>query len=146
GPWARPVGGARQQRICFGPVSGRRDDALRQQWHRAMARFRATARKALGIDADHAAADDVNQTSSVALATGHEVPRSGGFQREADLERYLIVTDLAVLNVAARLDHFKPIHIADGLVGLRDRRGNRVLDARLGRTYEFEHLVNMVFH
>jgi hypothetical protein len=54
------------------------------------------------------------------------------FQGEADLERYLVVADLAVLDVPARLNDFKPIHISDGLVRFRYGGGNRVLDARFG--------------
>jgi hypothetical protein len=54
------------------------------------------------------------------------------FQGEADLERYLVVADLAVLDVPARLNDFKPIHISDGLVRFRYGGGNRILDARFG--------------
>jgi hypothetical protein len=52
---ARPAGGARQRRVRVAPLPGRRDDALRQQRHRAVARFRAAAGASVRDDADHAA-------------------------------------------------------------------------------------------
>jgi len=50
----RPAGRTRQRRIRFGSLRCRRDDALREQWHRAVARLRAAARSPLRIDEDHA--------------------------------------------------------------------------------------------
>jgi hypothetical protein len=54
------------------------------------------------------------------------------FQGEADLERNLVVADLAVLDVPPRLNDFKPIHISDCLVRFRYGGRNGVLDARFG--------------
>ena len=51
----RPAGRTRQCRLRLGPLRRRRDDALRQQRHRAVARLRAAARPSLRVDADHAA-------------------------------------------------------------------------------------------
>ena len=43
-PGDRPVGRARQCRLCLGPLRRRRDDAVREQRYRAVARLRAAAR------------------------------------------------------------------------------------------------------
>jgi hypothetical protein len=45
---------ARQRRLRFGSLRRRRDGALREQWHRAVARLRAEARSFLRADADYA--------------------------------------------------------------------------------------------
>src|SRR5690606_27883969 len=50
-------------------------------------------------------------------------------KREADLDRYLPVRDSARLNVAARVDHFKPAHVLDRPVGAGDGVLDRVLHA-----------------
>ena len=54
-PRDRPAGRTRQRRLRFGSLRRRRDDALREQRHRAVARLCAAARSSLRVDADHAA-------------------------------------------------------------------------------------------
>ena len=61
----RPAGRTRQRRLRFGSLRRRRDDALREQWHRAVARLRAAARSPLRIDADHATPGGCRLISSV---------------------------------------------------------------------------------
>ena len=61
----RPAGRTRQRRLRFGSLRRRRDDALREQWHRAVARLRAAARSPLRIDADHATPGGCHLISSV---------------------------------------------------------------------------------
>ena len=64
-PGDRPAGRTRQRRLRFGSLRRRRDDALREQRHRAVARLRAAARSPLRIDADHAAPGGCHLISSV---------------------------------------------------------------------------------
>src|SRR3712207_6500678 len=65
---------------------------------------------------------------------------------EADLERYLIVGDAAVLDVAASLDDLEPAYVADRGGGAGDRLLDRVLDAGLGATDDLDDLVDFVAH
>src|SRR6185436_20565936 len=66
--------------------------------------------------------------------------------RETDLERYLIVRDLAVLHVAPRLHDLEPSQMANSLVGTADRGADGILDASLGRAHELYDFVDMVLH
>src|SRR5688572_6960115 len=68
------------------------------------------------------------------------------FQRKADLEGYLIVRNLAVLDVPSGFNDFKPIHVPNGLAGQFDGRADGILNAGLGRADDFKNLVNMIFH
>ena len=45
----------RQRGLCLRPLPGRRNDALREQRHRALAGIRATARTPTGVNTDHPA-------------------------------------------------------------------------------------------
>lgn len=53
---------------------------------------------------------------------------------------------LSVFNVPAGLDDFEPVHVPDGLAGLRNCCTDCVLYARFGRTDDFNYFVNVVFH
>jgi hypothetical protein len=67
-------------------------------------------------------------------------------EREADLHRNLPMTDLPVLNVAARFDDLKPAKIAQRFGGTVDRIADCVF-YRIGRTADqFDLLVDMVAH
>src|SRR5262245_32220494 len=68
------------------------------------------------------------------------------FQRKSYLERYLPVSDLAVLDMAAGLGYGEPVYMADGLGGLCDCFLHGILDAYARRTGELEQLVDMVCH
>jgi hypothetical protein len=56
------------------------------------------------------------------------------------------MADLAVLNMPASLDDFEPVHVSDCLAGLRNRCADRFFDTCLGRTYNFNYLVDVIFH
>src|SRR3954469_11033128 len=66
--------------------------------------------------------------------------------RETDLERHLIVRDLAVLHVAPRLHDLEPSQMSNGLVGTADRGADGILDAFLRRAHELYDFVDMVLH
>lgn len=66
--------------------------------------------------------------------------------RETDLERHLIVRDLAVLYMAPRLHDLEPSQMSNGLVGTADRSADGILDAGLGRAHELYDFVDMVLH
>jgi hypothetical protein len=68
------------------------------------------------------------------------------FEGETDLDCNLVMTNLAILDVSPSLDYFEPIHVSDGLTGLRDRSTNCFLDTRFRRTNDFEHFVDVIFH
>src|SRR6478752_5007691 len=68
------------------------------------------------------------------------------FQREADLEGDLIVPDLAVLDVAARFNDLKPIHVSNRLARKFDGRIDRILDAGWRGADDFKNLVDVVAH
>ena len=53
---------------------------------------------------------------------------AGRFVFEADLQCYLVVGHLAVIDVAARRDDFEPVEIAQRLAGGGQRAVNGVLD------------------
>src|ERR1700704_998914 len=63
---------------------------------------------------------------------------------EADLERHLIVRDLAVFHMATRLHDLEPSQMSNRLVGAADRSADGILDAGLGRAHEFDDFVDMV--
>jgi hypothetical protein len=67
-------------------------------------------------------------------------------QRESDFQRHLPVINLAIFNLAAGLDHFKPAHISDGLAcpiqGILNRRFHTL---RRG-PYQFDLFVNVLAH
>jgi hypothetical protein len=56
------------------------------------------------------------------------------------------MTNLAVDDVSASLDHFEPIHVSDSLIRLRNRSADCVLNARFRRTDDFEYFVDVIFH
>jgi hypothetical protein len=71
--------------------------------------------------------------------------RSGRFfHREADLERYLKVANLAPFNVTASFRDFEPSQIPDGLVRPLDGRFDSVFDAALRSAHELDHSIDMV--
>jgi hypothetical protein len=53
---------------------------------------------------------------------------------------------LTIFNVSAGLDDFKPIHISDRFIGLRDCRADCIFDAGFRRTDNFKHFVNVILH
>src|SRR6478735_5130737 len=65
-------------------------------------------------------------------------------QREADAQRNLVVAHGTVLDMAARLHHLEPFHLANGLGGTADRVLDRILDRRLGRSDQFQDLVDVI--
>src|SRR5260221_9529634 len=68
------------------------------------------------------------------------------FQREAGLQRHLIVLHLAVLDVAARLGDLEPAQMPQGARGAGDGALHGILDARLRRADELDDLVDMIMH
>jgi hypothetical protein len=75
-----------------------------------------------------------------------EPPSTSILKSEAYLESYLVMADLAVLNMPASLDDLEPVQVSDCLAGLRNCRADRFFDTCLGRTYNFNYLVNVIFH
>src|SRR5438270_14030120 len=73
-------------------------------------------------------------------------PDIGVVDREADLQHDLIMLDLAVFEVAARLQHLKPAQVAQGAAGTADRALDRILDAGLRRAADLDDPVDVVFH
>ena len=65
---------------------------------------------------------------------------------ETDLERHLIVRDLAVLYMAPRLHDLELSQMSNGLVGTADRSADGILDAGFGRAHELYDFVDMVLH
>ena len=65
-------------------------------------------------------------------------------KRKASLEHNLVVADLPVLDMPAGLHHLEPVQISQRLTGTLDGRLDRILDAGLRRTDEFDHLVDMI--
>jgi hypothetical protein len=60
------------------------------------------------------------------------VLRSRVFQSKAGFEHNLIVSDLAILDVAAGLDDLEPVQVSQCLTGPRDRGLNGILNAGFG--------------
>jgi hypothetical protein len=56
------------------------------------------------------------------------------------------MTNFAFLNVSARLDDFKPVHVSDSLACMRNRCGDSFFDTRFRRTDDFKYFVDVVFH
>jgi hypothetical protein len=69
-----------------------------------------------------------------------------GLQCKANFERYLIVINNSVLDVASCLYDFEPSHIPDSCFGPRDGILNCVFDTLIRRSHQFQNLVNMIFH
>src|SRR4051812_49790780 len=65
-------------------------------------------------------------------------------QREADAQRHLVVAHGTVLDMAARLHHLEPFHLANGLGGTADCVLDRILDRGLGRSDQFQDLVDVI--
>src|SRR6185437_5739122 len=65
---------------------------------------------------------------------------------KADLEDDLVVADLALLDMAARLDHLEPPEVLQRLRGTRDGVLDRILDARLGGARKLDDSVDLVLH
>ena len=74
-------------------------------------------------------------------------PNSAAGNAEADFECDLEMRSLAVLDVAAGLDHFKLFQMFDALVGFGQRVVDGVFDAGGGRADQLDFLVRvMVTH
>jgi hypothetical protein len=56
------------------------------------------------------------------------MPETLAFQSEANLERNLVMADLAILDVSPRLNNFEPVHIPDSLARVCNRCADRFLD------------------
>lgn len=54
--------------------------------------------------------------------------------------------NLVILDLAAYLADFEPLHVADCFAGASDRVGYRVFNAVWGRTDEFDLFVDVVTH
>src|ERR687891_728779 len=67
-------------------------------------------------------------------------------QPKAELDRYLPIIDLVVLDVPASFDDLEPMQIMQGLGRFRDGILHRVLNARVGRTCQFDLFVNVLSH
>src|SRR5277367_2546943 len=68
------------------------------------------------------------------------------FQSEPGFDRYLVVLDLAVLDMAADLDDLEPAEVSHRKGSLRDRAIDGLGDALLGTADELDDLVNMFRH
>src|SRR3982750_1578673 len=71
---------------------------------------------------------------------------AGVFHREADLDAHLIVLDLAVLDVAARLQDLEPAQMPDSAVGTRNCRADGVFNAFVRRANQLKDFVDMLLH
>jgi len=56
------------------------------------------------------------------------------------------MTDLAVLDVSARLRHLKPAHVTDRFSSARERIFYRLLESVRRGTDQFNFFVNMIRH
>jgi hypothetical protein len=56
------------------------------------------------------------------------------------------MTDFTLVDVAARLHDFEPVEIPQGLAGALHGTLDRIVDACLGRAYEFHDLVDVISH
>src|ERR1700730_919082 len=86
---------------------------------------------------------------------GHEVPRAKAFdgdfpasivERESDFESDLVMRNLAVFDMAARLYHFEPANLPQRARGPPNGGLDRVLDALFRRARDLDDSVNMVRH
>src|SRR5689334_16437952 len=62
---------------------------------------------------------------------------------EADLQRHLVVLDLAIDDVARGPRNFEPAQVAQGAAGAPDCQANRILDAFLRCTDQFNHPIDV---
>jgi len=67
-------------------------------------------------------------------------------ERESDLERYLPVTNLAVLQLSAGFDYLKPTHVANGLFSASQGIFYRLFKSVGRRTNHLNLLVNVLGH
>src|SRR5688572_5406255 len=72
--------------------------------------------------------------------------RSLVLQSKAGFEHNLIMSDLAVLDVAAGLDDLEPVQISQRLTSPPDRGLDGILNAGFRGTNQFDHLVDMIRH
>ncbi len=68
------------------------------------------------------------------------------FECEADLHCNLPVADFTILDISAGLGHFKPTHVADGLLGACQRIFYGLLESIRRGTNHLNFLVNMLSH
>ena len=69
-----------------------------------------------------------------------------GFNGEADLDRHLVMRDLAALDMTAGVGDFEPADIVDGRGRARDRGLDRILDAGRRGADELNDFVDVVGH
>jgi hypothetical protein len=67
-------------------------------------------------------------------------------QRKSDLDHYLEMGDIAVLDIAARLYHLEPLQVMQSLRGFLDGISIGVVDAGRGRSGELDQFVDVVAH
>src|SRR5262249_55836122 len=72
--------------------------------------------------------------------------RAGSLQPEPDLQRHLVVRDLAVDDVAADVGDLEPVEVPKGGVGAADGVLDGVLEAARRRARELGDLVDLVTH
>ena len=72
--------------------------------------------------------------------------QTGLLEPEADLQLDLEVRHLAIGNMTTCLDDLEPVKMLDGLAGTLDRRADRVFNAHLRRSRQFDQLVDMFRH
>src|SRR5665213_4151216 len=65
---------------------------------------------------------------------------------EPDLQGNLEMMNLAALDMAASLDHFKPPQFADRFRGARNRHLDRIVDALFGRADDLNDAVDVFVH
>src|SRR5690606_11536886 len=65
-------------------------------------------------------------------------------QAKADLQRDLIVADLAILDMATSVDHFEPVHVTYALGALGLRVFDGIFDAGTSRADDLDLLVGVV--
>ena len=68
------------------------------------------------------------------------------FQRKPDFQRHLPVGDFAFVDIAARLGHLEPPHVADRLAGARQRIADRLLQSVRRGANDLNFLVNVFSH
>lgn len=66
-------------------------------------------------------------------------------QGKADLEGYLVMRDLAIFDMAARLHHL-PAKLAQRARGAADGVRDRILNTLLGRAYDLDDSVDVITH